>query len=58
MSQDKTNAKLIAQVDAGKRDALRSLITGTAFVVPMVATFSVNGLKVNEASAYSGNVTL
>lgn len=58
MSQDKTNAKLIAQVDAGKRDSLRSLITGTAFVVPMVATFSVNGLKVNEASAYSGNVTL
>lgn len=57
MSRDKTESKLLAQLDEGKRDSLRSLITGTAFVVPMVATFSVSGLKINEANAYTGNLT-
>ena len=34
----------IASVDAAKRDTLRKLILGATFVVPVVASFSIDGL--------------
>jgi hypothetical protein len=46
----------LAAVDSSKRDTLRKLILGAAFVVPMVASFSVDGL-VSRAHATSPNVT-
>jgi hypothetical protein len=48
--------RALAGVDAGKRETLRKLILGAAFVVPIVASFSVDGL-VSRAHAGSPNVT-
>ena len=50
---------ILEQVDAEKRDFLRKVIVGTAFVVPIVASFSMEGLSPNEAFAQplSSNVT-
>ncbi len=36
--------RAMTAVDAAKRETLRKLILGAAFVVPVVATFSVDGL--------------
>ena len=36
--------RALAAVDASKRDTLRKLILGAAFVAPIVASFSVDGL--------------
>ena len=43
--------RALALVDAAKRETLRKLILGAAFVIPVVATFSVDGL-VSSAHAY------
>lgn len=36
--------RALTAIDAAKRETLRKLILGAAFVVPVVATFSVDGL--------------
>jgi hypothetical protein len=46
---------LVGRVDEEKRSSLRKLIVGTAYAVPVVATFSLNGLAINEAHAYFSN---
>jgi hypothetical protein len=50
--------RALANVDAGKRETLRKLILGAAFVVPIVASFSVDGLvsraHANPNTTYSG----
>jgi hypothetical protein len=50
--------RALASVDAGKRETLRKLILGAAFVVPIVASFSVDGLvsraHANANTTYSG----
>lgn len=52
----------LATVDVAKRDTLRKLILGAAFVVPVVASFSVDGLvssvranAICSNMAFSGN---
>jgi hypothetical protein len=45
--------RALAAVDAGKRETLRKLILGAAFVVPVVASFSVDGL-ISSAHANVG----
>ena len=47
--------RALATVDATKRETLRKLILGAAFVVPIVASFTVDGL-VSRAHALP-NVT-
>jgi hypothetical protein len=47
--------RALASIDAGKRETLRKLILGAAFVVPIVGSFSVDGL-VSRAHA-SPNAT-
>ena len=47
--------RALASVDMAKRETLRKLILGAAFVVPVVATFSVDGL-VSGAHAYVCNM--
>lgn len=55
--------RALAAVDAGRRETLRKLILGAAFVVPIVASFSVDGLISTKANAggahlgHSGKVT-
>jgi hypothetical protein len=53
--------RALAAVDEAKRETLRKLILGAAFVVPVVASFSVDGLVSNAHAgscsnlAYSGH---
>jgi hypothetical protein len=54
--------RALESVDAAKRETLRKLILGAAFIAPVVATFSIDGL-VGRANAeqcgvvYSGRGT-
>ena len=43
-----------------RREFIRKLAAGTAFVAPLVASFSTTGLRFNEAEAQprSGNMTV
>ena len=57
MSDDKLDP-ILEQVDPEKRDFLKKVLAGTAFVAPIVASFSMEGLSPNEAFAQSTNITL
>ena len=54
MSDDKLDP-ILEQVDPEKRDFLKKVLAGTAFVAPIVASFSMEGLSPNEAFAQSTN---
>jgi hypothetical protein len=43
----------LQKVDPAKRDFVKALIVGTAFVVPTVASFSMKGISLYEAHAQS-----
>ena len=47
--------RALASVDVAKRETLRKLILGAAFVIPDVASFSVDGL-VSSAHAFVSNL--
>ena len=55
MSEKKRNVDALAGVDAAKRETLNRLITGTAFVAPIVASFAMDGLTISKAQAQTGN---
>ena len=38
-------------VDAGRREALRHLVKTSAFVVPVVVSFAIDGLTISPALA-------
>jgi hypothetical protein len=38
--------KLLEQVDPHRRDFARRMLSGAAFVAPLIATFSIDGLTV------------
>lgn len=42
-------------IDQGRRDALRKLVTASAFAVPVVVSFAVDGLTVSPALAASNS---
>jgi hypothetical protein len=44
-------------VDESKRSALRAMIRGAAFAVPVVTSFAIDGLTVNKALAGITNST-
>jgi hypothetical protein len=46
----------LASVDAAKRETLRKLILGAAFVVPMVASFSIDSLTSRANAVYCSNL--
>jgi hypothetical protein len=37
------------QVDLAKRETLRRMITSTAYVAPVVASFAISGLTIDKA---------
>jgi hypothetical protein len=47
---------VLDRVDPGKRAFLKKLVVGTAFVVPTVASFSMDGLSLYEAHAQVSNI--
>ena len=49
--------RALAAVDEAKRETLRKLILGAAFVVPVVASFSVVGLVSCEHALCVSNMT-
>ena len=52
MSQKPVNGNsALEKIDEGRRAYLRKLAAGTAFVVPVVASFSTDGLRFNTAEA-------
>jgi hypothetical protein len=55
MSESKKIDDPLAGVDAAKRETLNRLITGTAFVAPIVASFAMDGLTISNAQAQSAN---
>ena len=48
---------VLDRVDPAKRAFLKKLVVGTAFVVPTVASFSMDGLSHYQANAQVSNVT-
>jgi hypothetical protein len=59
MADNDIHSKFIDRIDESKRSSIRKMVIGTAFVVPAVASFSLNGLAINEAHAaeYATNIT-
>lgn len=56
MSEEKLDA-LLDKVDVEKRAMLKRLILGTAFVVPVVASYPIDGLTIDSALSMSGNAS-
>jgi hypothetical protein len=52
MKEHQIKSDLLERVDETKRSSIRNMAK-LAFVVPVVATFAMSGLKVNEAHASS-----
>ncbi|MGA2961782.1 MAG: hypothetical protein ABSD96_08925 [Candidatus Korobacteraceae bacterium] len=48
---DQPDPKLLESVDEGKRASLKKLLLGSAFAIPVIASFTMSGLGVNEAHA-------
>jgi hypothetical protein len=57
MAPEPLNEDVLANVDAGRRDFLKTLVAGTSFAVPLMASFSMDGLSVDVASAQISNMT-
>ncbi|MGZ4883637.1 MAG: hypothetical protein ACXV2A_07060 [Halobacteriota archaeon] len=51
MTRDKPEAKPTLGFDKSKRRTLLRLLRGTAFVAPVVASFSMDGLLISEVRA-------
>jgi hypothetical protein len=49
--------RALMAVDAAKRETLRKLILGAAFVVPVVASFPIDGLVSSAQAAFCANMT-
>ena len=47
--------RALETIDAGKRDSMRKLVIGAAFVAPVVASFAIEGMMVSPAMA--SNIT-
>lgn len=47
--------RALETIDLGRRDAMRKMVIGTVFVVPIVASFSIDGLTVSPALAASNS---
>jgi hypothetical protein len=50
MAEHEVKKEFIERIDEAKRSSVRKL-AGLAFTVPVVASFSMAGLRVNEAHA-------
>jgi hypothetical protein len=55
MSDTQKIDEVLADVDEAKRATLSRLLTGTAFVAPIVASFAMDGLTISKAQAGTPN---
>jgi hypothetical protein len=51
MENESPGDDILKSVDPARRDFLRKIVAGTAFAVPLMASFSMEGLSVNAAEA-------
>ena len=60
MADSDNDLKFIDRIDEPKRASIRKMVLGTAFMVPVVASFSLNGLAINKAHAqtYASNIVI
>jgi len=56
MADDELDS-VLERADPAKRAFLKTIIVGTAFVAPTVASFSMDGLSLYEANAQTSNLT-
>jgi hypothetical protein len=55
MSKDQNLADALDNIDAAKRSTLTRLITGTAFVTPVIASYALDALSISKAQAGAPN---
>ena len=55
MSESDKVDEALAGVDEAKRGTLTRLLTGSAFVAPIVASFAIDGLTISKAQAFIAN---
>jgi hypothetical protein len=55
MTENKKIDAVLAEVDDAKRATLTRLLTGSAFVAPIVASFAMDGLTISKAQAVPPN---
>jgi hypothetical protein len=53
MSNDKN--EILGRLDPDRREFLKKVMVATAFTVPTVASFSMDGLSVYQAHALNGS---
>jgi hypothetical protein len=57
MAPDPMPDDVLARIEPGRREFIRKVIAGTAFAVPLMASFSMEGLALDPAEAFSANQT-
>jgi len=55
--EDGFDPRVLASVDASRRELLRKLLLGSAFVLPAVASFPMDALAQNQPSMRGINTT-
>jgi hypothetical protein len=55
MTENRKIDEVLAEIDDAKRATLTRLLTGTAFVAPIVASFAMDGLTIHKAQAGPAN---
>lgn len=53
---DGIDPRVLASVDESRRDILRKLVIGSAFVVPAIASFPMDALAESKATITTGNI--
>jgi hypothetical protein len=54
MKKEEINKDLLEKVDAKRRDFLRKLVISSAFAVPVIVSFSMDGIRLKAAYGQSG----
>jgi hypothetical protein len=54
---DKKIEELLGKVEVSRREAVRKLIVGAAFSLPVVMSFTMGGIPVHKALAQGTNAT-
>jgi len=56
-TRNSVDPRVLQPIDKAKRSSIRKMVLGTAFVAPLMTSFSMDGLSINQANAYGGNTT-
>lgn len=51
MTAQNPNEEVLSSIDASRRDFIRKLVVGTTFAAPLLASFSMDGIFIETATA-------